>query len=166
MFPGFSGNYAILISPALGQQLLCCPKRGTSVPPFLKYGKAGPTVLATPEGLGVSPQTPPPLKRWTKLLRFSPKPKRGLVSQRPSASSAALKRRARLECPGTGRGRALAVSTGAAVAAAPKRDLSSPVTDGLRNQNDEMRQKVRFYAGLRTSSYDAERAKNTSHFIM
>ena len=29
-----SGNYAILISPALGQQLLCCPKRGTYVPLF------------------------------------------------------------------------------------------------------------------------------------
>ena len=34
MFSGFSGNYAILISPALGQRLLCCPKRGTYVPPF------------------------------------------------------------------------------------------------------------------------------------
>ena len=40
MFPGFSGNYAILISPALGQRVLWHPKRGTSVPLFLKYGKA------------------------------------------------------------------------------------------------------------------------------
>ena len=47
---GKDGNYAILISPALGQRLLCCPKRGTYVPPFFVYGKAGPTVLATPLG--------------------------------------------------------------------------------------------------------------------
>ena len=36
MFPGFSGNMAISLSQALGQRLLCCPKRGTYVPPFLK----------------------------------------------------------------------------------------------------------------------------------
>ena len=40
-----------------------------------------------------APAPLPPLKRWTKLLRFSTQPKRGLVSQPPSASSGAFKRR-------------------------------------------------------------------------
>ena len=47
---GFEPNSAISLSQALGQRLLCCPKRGTYVPPFWEYGKAGPTVLATPLG--------------------------------------------------------------------------------------------------------------------
>ena len=47
------------------------PRGGHPSPLFLKYGKAGAAPLATPEGPGVSPQTPPPLKRWTKLLLVS-----------------------------------------------------------------------------------------------
>ena len=118
------------------------PRGGHPSPLFLKYGKAGAAPLATPEGPGVSPQTPPPLKRWTKLLLVSTQlawrdpplrnARRRLVlsghgprargryvpvgrcpaadragrrdkSQRLSENPAAPKRRARLECPGTGR---------------------------------------------------------------
>ena len=40
--PGFLPHFIILISQAWGQRLLCCPKRGTSVPPFfLTLRKAG-----------------------------------------------------------------------------------------------------------------------------
>ena len=87
-----------------------------------------------------------------KAARTGHGPKRGPLASRPQKTPPPQKRRSRLpprsvlngphrgpgpriECPGTGRGRALAVSTGAAVAAAPKRGLSSPVTDGLREEN-------------------------------
>ena len=36
---GFEPNSAISLSQALGQRLLCCPKRGTSVPPFWEVGE-------------------------------------------------------------------------------------------------------------------------------
>ena len=51
--------------------------------------------LGRPLG-NVPPGRSGPLKRWTKLLLVSPELKRGLLGQRLSASSAALKRRARL----------------------------------------------------------------------
>ena len=39
--PGFLPHFIISISQAWGQRVLCCPKRGTFVPPFFVYGKAG-----------------------------------------------------------------------------------------------------------------------------
>ena len=39
--PGFFLYLTLSLSQALGQRLLCCPKRGTFVPPFFVYGKAG-----------------------------------------------------------------------------------------------------------------------------
>ena len=151
--PGFFLYLTLLISLAWGQRLLCCPKRGTFVPPFFVYGKAGPTVLATPLGRRAPPYNPQLLKKLAKLLLVSPKPKRGPLASRPPQTPAPLsaglgcrlgcclpvadaqhrpkwQRRPvlngphrgpgpRLESPGTGRGRALTVSTGAAVAAAP-----------------------------------------------
>mgnify|MGYP005778154801 CR=1 FL=1 len=68
--PGFFLYLTLSLSQALGQRVLCCPKRGTSVPPFLEYGKAGPTGLACRLGRPLGNVPPgrsgpaPPLGPW------------------------------------------------------------------------------------------------------
>ena len=67
---GFLAHLYISLSQARGQRVLCCPKRGTSVPPFLEYGKAGPTGLACRLGRPLGNVPPgrsgpaPPLGPW------------------------------------------------------------------------------------------------------
>ncbi len=72
----FCRDLSAFPSQARGQRLLCCPNRGTSVPPFFcvwegrgagarwapssadRAGRRNLRPLQPPEGLGVSPQTP------------------------------------------------------------------------------------------------------------
>ena len=60
--PGFFLYLTLSLSQALGQRLLCCPKRGTSGPPFLKVG----------EGRGAG-------ARWAPFSARSPLPRRSVL---------------------------------------------------------------------------------------
>ncbi len=123
-------------------------QEGDIRPPFFVYGKAGPTVLATPRPWGAAPN-PAAFEKAGKTFTFLHPTQARATCSPLSASPGALKRRSRLpprsvlngprrgpgprlesagtaprlENPGTGRGRASAARTGAAVAAAPKREL-------------------------------------------
>ena len=78
----------LLLQAAAGSSRGGKTKGGHTSPLFLEYGKAGPTVLATPLGRGTLSHTLPPLKRWTKLLIVSLKPERGPLASRPQKTPA------------------------------------------------------------------------------
>ena len=117
MFPRKIVNLSFFLSQALGQRPLWHPKRGTSVPPFLCMGRQGLRPLQ-PRDRRAPPYNPQLLKKLAKLLLVSTQLLRRDPPLRNARRRLVLRGHApRLESPGTGRGRALAVSTGAAVAA-------------------------------------------------
>ena len=80
MFPRKIVNLSFFLSQALGQRVLCCPKRGTYVPPFFEVGEGRTYGPAPPLGRRAPPYNPQLLKKLAKLLLVSLKPERGLSS--------------------------------------------------------------------------------------
>ena len=107
MFPSFLKYFTTFLFQALGQRLLCCPKRGTSVPPFLEVGEGGGWSRLPPRsvlnGAHRAPGPPAPLvdrrappynpqllKKLAKLLLVSTQLKRGPLASRPQPAPAPL----------------------------------------------------------------------------
>ena len=104
---GFFVHSLISLSQARGQRVLCCPKRGTYVPPFFgvwegrgagarwapsSADRAGRRDLRPlqPRDRRAPPYNPQLLKKLAKLLLVSPKPERGPLVRRSQPAPAPL----------------------------------------------------------------------------